>query len=344
MDADQVQTFQAAMWTTMAEFSEQDEEQKACMIFESIPIDALRSFVDDFTMLKTQDRLMRHLPELERFSLSLVGKGVGPAILIESSNKTVVHDMSEELIFDTNRVNAAMKMFVDRMNVNAAKFSLDNHEEDESQPPAPIGYRVCAFSDACHALSSFWNCICELSATPPDQLSSTILSCPLVARTETTTDNNQEDSLQRFSSIAELLSRSLCLFRGDESFELAHCHPDYDRNLVYPADKPAHGHMPPLGWLRPMLRYDGKEKEAESLSDEDLAFSNYQRRAPVPAVWIQRAEVVEGDGMIDLNVDGVVVKASGVHTYAGNACRFAREGEDKLRQALEMEIAVAMDR
>jgi len=83
-DADQVHTLCAALWTTLAEMSESDSEEKACLVMESIPLDALKAFIDDFAVLKGQPRLMDHLPELRRLSVSLVGKGVGPALVLES--------------------------------------------------------------------------------------------------------------------------------------------------------------------------------------------------------------------------------------------------------------------
>ncbi|KAL3795867.1 hypothetical protein ACHAWO_010159 [Cyclotella atomus] len=61
----------AALWTTMAELSANPLAERVCLVLEDIP---LRHFV----VLKTQERLMQYLPELKRFSVSLVGKGVGP--------------------------------------------------------------------------------------------------------------------------------------------------------------------------------------------------------------------------------------------------------------------------
>ena len=89
-DADQPPSLQGAIWSTMAQLSETEGEEKACLVFENIPVDALRVFVDDFILLKLQPRLMEQLPELARFSLSLVGKGVGPAIVVECAKWTDV--------------------------------------------------------------------------------------------------------------------------------------------------------------------------------------------------------------------------------------------------------------
>jgi hypothetical protein len=343
VDADQVHTMQAALWTTLAELSEQDDEQKACLIFEDIPMAALRTFVDDFMVLKSQARLMKYLPELERFTLSLLGKGVGPAILIEAaappeSQKADTTDMDE------NKCTAAMKMFVDRVvaGMNVCPYTKNNQVapeglQDAGFPAAPIGYRVCASTEVCHVLSAFWNAVCELLATPTDQLSVTMLA---LSATGTT------DSDARFAAVAELLSRSLCLYRGDDVLELLHFHPAYDRDLIHPADQPAHGHLPPTSWLRPMLAQNGSTQEASELPDQDLKVSNYQRRSPVPAVCIKRVELIDAgtdadSGIVDLVLDDkTVVQASGVPTYARNVLRLAEVGADALQEALDAEIAI----
>ena len=68
-------------------FLKQDDEQKVCLVMENIPMGALKSFCQEFIALKGQDRLMAHLPELQRFRISLVGKGNGPAFIIEASQR-----------------------------------------------------------------------------------------------------------------------------------------------------------------------------------------------------------------------------------------------------------------
>jgi hypothetical protein len=366
VDADQVHTLQAALWTTMAELydNRSKEDQKVCLIFEEIPVSALRSFVDDFMILKTQERLIESLPELSGFSLSLVGKGVGPAILVElaaASEDAEEEDSLEAEIANTTQLSsedqlkatAAMKSFVDRLIVteNVCPYTASTDVapaglEDKGIPPSALAYRGCGFSDVCHVLSSFWNCVCEILATPSNELSATILAMPTVGQQ----GMGKEKDHARFTSVSELLSRTLCLYRGDSVLELLYFYPAYDRDLVHPADKPAHGHLPPTSWLRPMLRWAGKEKEADSLSDSDLALSNYQRRSPVTAVCIKRVamldEAATGDsGIVDLDLgdDGVMV-ASGVPTYAQNAVRLAELGEEALRSQLDDEIAIATSR
>ena len=344
VDADQVHTLQAALWTTMAELSEQDDEEKACLIFESIPVPALRSFVDDFMILKTQQRLMKFVPELERFSLSLVGKGVGPAVLIEVTKKDTTTTATPTVVVDEHRNSAAMKMFVDRMvagrqisgypssSSSSSSKDADDASANNQQVP-PMMYRTCNIAETCHILSSFWNNICELLASPPGN--SIMLSLPTI------------DNPGRFGAVSELLSRSLCLYRGDDIFELLHFYPDYDRNQIHPVDKPAHGHLPPLSWLLSMLRHSGSDEQADKLSDQDVALLNYQRRAPVASVCIVPVDLLEAnlspaDAIVNLDIgDGIIVQASGVETYSNSLIELCRQGEAQLKASLETEREMA---
>jgi hypothetical protein len=344
VDADQVHTMQAALWTTLAELSEQDDAQKACLIFEDIPMAALRTFVDDFMDLKSQERLTKSLPELERFNLSLLGKGVGPAILIESAAPPESQQVDTTVVDDGYKSTASMKMFMDRVvaGMNICPYTTNNQVapeglQDAGFPAAPIGYRVCASSEVCHVLSAFWNAVCELIVTPADELSTTMLSLPAVGAA---------DLDARFAAVAELLSRSLCLYRGDDVLELLHFHPAYDRDQIHPTEQPAHGHLPPTSWLRPMLAQNGNTQEASELSDQDLKVSNYQRRSPVPALCLKRVEMIDAgtdaaSGIVDLVLDDkTVVQASGIPTYARNVLRLAEAGADALQEALDAEIAI----
>jgi hypothetical protein len=347
VDAYQTQTMQAALWTTLAELSEQDDAQKACLIFEDIPMAFLITFVDDFIKLKSQGRLMKSLPELERFNVSLLGKGVGPAILIESAAPPAESQQVDTTDMDENKCTAAMKMFMDRVvaGMNVCPYTKNNQVapeglQDAGFPAAPIGYRVCASTEVCHVLSAFWNTVCELLVTPADQLSATMLSLPAVGAA---------DSDARFEAVAELLSRSLCLYSSGDAvlvLELLHFYPAYDRDQIHPTTEFAHGHLPPTSWLRPMLAQNGNTQEASELSEQDLKVSNYQRRSPVPAVCIKRVEQINAgtdaaNRMVDLALDDrTIVQARGVPTYARNVLRLVEVGADALQEALDAEIAI----
>jgi len=238
-------------------------------------------------------------------------------------------------------------------------FNFDLHPQQ-----SPTEYRVCGFNDVCHVLSAFWNCICQLQTTKADDLSAIVLLMPAVTDMKTTigSDNGlyvtgPEQRHARFAAVAELLSRSLCLYRGDNVFELLHFHPTYTRDNIHPADRPAHGHLPQTSWLRQILKHylasqDDNDTDEGKISDADLQRFNYQRRAPVTAVCIKRVASLEElatrqnlDGMTtDLDVgDGVTISASTVASYARNILRMAKTDEATLQAELEEELAVAAE-
>ena len=327
----------------MSEVSENDGESKVCLVLEDIPIGALQAFVDDFTVLKTQGRLMAYLPELARLSVSMVGKGVGPALLIEAAERTE-DELAEEMIqgeeFEEEKCTEALKAFIDRVvvgegacpytkSVDVAAVGL----EKRGVPPGPVGYRYGGSPDACATVGAFWNCVCELLSTPETEISTIMLSLPNVGA------GTSSESLARFAAVVELVSRNLVLFRGDDIFGLVHFHPAYDRVEIHPVDKPAYGHLPPRSWLRPMMKMNGNNDEAESLTDEDLELSDYQRKAPFTAINILRVNQLNAatgaKSIVDLEIsEGVTEKASGIGTYSRNAIRLAAVGKEKLESDL----------
>ena len=256
-DADQVSTLNAAIWTTMAELGDSDEEQRACLVLEAIPISALMAMAEDFTVLKTQERLMAHLPELRRFSISVLGKGVGPALLIETTARTdeekaaAASQKAVESTFDKDKTVAALKSFIGRVVVGleACPYtkSVDISAvglEQRGVTPGPVGYRYSPTTDACMAMSMFWNCICEMMSEPESNLSSIMLSLPGIGT------GDSREAHDRFAAVVELVGRYLCLFRGDGSFGLVHFHPAYDRSIIHPLQKPSYGHLPPMSWRK----------------------------------------------------------------------------------------------
>ena len=327
VDADQVDTLQAAMFTTLAELCDQPGANKACMVFEDLSVDALRTFVDDFMLVKSEERLISILPELERVNVSLVGKGVGPAILIDVGNVTAENHAATLHVVEVPepQVSAAVKAFFGRM---AEK--TDPHPYQ--MKGTPTSFKLCRRSDAAHILSSFWNCLCELRATDEDALGTSVLMLPGIHEHE------------RFTATSELLSRSLCLFQGDNKFDLVHFFPEYDRSKVYPADQPTLGHIPPISWLPSMLRSSNKDDDDPSinqLSEEDWTLTNYQRRSPVTAVAIKRVSLMKDNEATQLTLDnGEKVSARGVYSYAKNAEFLAAEGKAALDVALAKEKSI----
>lgn len=348
-DADQAQSFSAAIWTTLAEISENDEEQKMCMVFEKIPLSGLASFCEDFSVLKMQFRLIEQLPELERLSVSFLEKGVGPALVIEAAPRT-----EEEILVKKARAaaegsyieanaEAAMRSFVDRVVVgeNTCPFTKNNAIagvglEKKGIKPGPVGYRFGHSSDICATLSSFWTSVCELMGTPEEELSTILLCLPAVAPGSDTTSH------ARFAAVVEVVGRYLFLFKGAEIFGLVHFHPAYDRSMIEPKNKPAFGHLPPRNWLRPIMEKNGDVNEVKVLTDEELELSDYQRRAPYTMINILRNSQVNAaagpNSIVDLPLeDGSLTKASGILTYSRNTIRMTKVGKEILQAGLETE-------
>ena len=326
-DADASHTLQGSLWITIAQLSEQDEEGKACLVAPDMPVEALRKFVDDFDEMKTQKRLMNYLPELQRFSFSLLGKGVGPAIVIETAERSDEENNIYDAMIQSSptpdelRWTAAMKSFNARVKLHGVE-------------PGHVAYRFVASLDVCDIMTAFWSSTCELLATPSDQQSSIVLCLPPL-----TESSDHSESHKRFAVVSELISRSLFLYRGEDVFELMHMHPLYDRDLIHRKDKAAHGHLPPTGMVRSILRSNGNPEEAESLTDEQLSLHNYQRRSPVPAVVIKR--VSSPDTVTTPSDYGTVkldLEISSPPNYVQNTIRMAKEGEDALQSALDAEI------
>jgi hypothetical protein len=331
-DADQVHTLQAAIWTTMAELSvDQDDAQRACLIVENIPTAALQTFVDDFLVLKTQLDQMEFLPELERVSASVVGKGLGPALLLEVKPKMTAGAPTTP-IAEEFKYSAAMKAFMNRVVVGSGNpddpISIGLGDEGSV---APIDYRFSSSSNVCAIVASFWNCICEMQAD--SSIGTLCLQLPSVS--------SANDSPKRTDTVAQLLGRSLCLYQGDSVFSLVHFSPQYDRSIIEPVDKPAFGHLPPVGWLKPMLKANGDAAAAESLDDAVLAKSNYQRRSPIAAVNIVRNSMLADPKIVTIELDGGMgTQASGLKVYCPNTIKLAATDEAVLKAALEAEMAI----
>ena len=347
VDATQVHTLQAALWTTLAELCENPLEQKACLVFEYIPVSALQPFVDDFMILKTQVDKTQYLPEIGRVSLSMVGKGIGPAILIDVVNATSQHhapDTTSQASDD--QCTTAMKAFMNRLVIG--QNACPHVSADDSAPsnlagttPKMIAYRTCRNADVFHILSRFWNSVCELYAST--EVGTILLMLPGVGSNP---NNSAQDNHARFANVAELMSRYLCLYKGDGVFELLHFYPEYERDWITPRDRPGHGHLPPTGWLRAILRQNGDTEAANQLSEQDLQCSNYQRRSPMSAVCIKRVEFLEKatdekSGVVQLSLDdGSLVLASGVPTYARNTIRLANVGGEALQREVDQERSI----
>lgn len=349
VDANQLHILQAALWTTLAEMATQTEEQKACLIFESIPVTALQALVHEFMSFK--DNTTPRLAELQRFHLTMLGKG--PAILIQVSSvddDNAIKDPLEKNQMFSNKNTAAMKMFVDRMVKD--KQILSDYPTDDSGTLAadmPLTrFTTCLYTDACHFLSLFWNSICQVLAPQQyqgdyehDSLRPSIMFLLL--------PNFNRDDFARFVALAELVSRSFSWYQAGNTdnslmkLELLHFHPHYDRDAVVPVDEAAQGHIPPLSWIRPMLELNGNTATGQTLSDDEIRLVNYLRRAPLPAVCIAPVELVNaGLELVNLEVNGKIQQVSGNAKYSKNAMEVTKEGERALQDALAIETSVVM--
>ena len=349
-DADQVHTLQTALWTTMAELCDQDDAQKVCLVLSSIPIAALQSFVNDFFLLKMQNvEQMKDLPELDRLTASVLGKGVGPAIVLEVSAKNTNDKSSSNSdndaaaaagdaaaylpskVYNEFACAAAHKGFVERVvrgsspsGNSAATIGLG----DEGLGPGDAVYRFTNQHSVCNIMAFFWNCVCEVLVAPETDVPNMVLQLPAI------------EKHARFAAITHLLSRSLCLYQGDAVLSLVHFHPEYQRDEIDPADKPAFGHLPPTGWVQPMMRAAGMDDSVLTESNKDLL--NYQHRAPVCAVHILRNNLLGDPKVVDIVLDdGTAVQASGLETYATNAEQLVGIGDGPLREALTQEVNMA---
>jgi hypothetical protein len=322
-DADQVHTLQAALWTTMAELVDQDEANRACLILEQIPMSALKAFVDDFLILKNQFDQMENLPELNRVTVSLVGKGMVPAILLEVIANNEIPSPMLRSPDDEFKYSAAMKVFMNRVVIGGDDpTSIGLGDEGSAEP---IIYRLSSSTNVCATVAAFWNCVCEMQLSA--DAGTICFMMPSVS-----------SSHDRFATVAQLLSRSLCLYQGDSVFSLVHFYPEYDRAKIDPVDKPAFGHLPPLSWLRPMLKANGDSSE---IDDGDLSNVNYLRRAPVMAVNIVRNSLLAAPRIVAIELDnGMITQASGLEVYCPTALKLAATDESVLKGALDAEIAI----
>jgi hypothetical protein len=106
----------------------------------------------------------------------------------------------------------------------------------------------------------------------------------------------------RFLAITNVVSQFLCLYRGEATYELLYCHPQYQ--LYHPndhimesqpqVDQPMFGHLPPALWIEPMLHYyKDTNNNSDSSSIQHLNLVNYLRRSPIPCIGIVRVAGIE---------------------------------------------------
>ena len=302
-------TLQGATWTVAGQLSENDFERKVCLVLEDIPVKDLKIFIDTFSSIKKQDRLMDSLHDLRRFSLSPVGNGIGPAMILETRNRTETEIAQYESITketpepNESKWRSAIEAFVKR-----SFPELDNDA---------TAYRFLGSSDACDILSGYWNCICELEAADSPEANTIVLSCPPMS---------DEGSLARFAAISEVIN-TLNSAYPDYEYDLVYFHPSYDNDEVQSQNEPADGHIPPTSVLQNTLLRNKDDESVENLTDEQIRLQNYLRKSPLPGLIITRASNGNGSGRIDYET----------------VIRLANEGEEKLKAAVMEEINLISD-
>ena len=292
-------TLQGATWTVAGQLSENDFERKVCLILEDIPVKTINVFVEMFSKIKEDESLMDSLHDLRRFSLNLVGNGIGPALVLETQNRTAAeieeYDAMKKATPEPNEAQwrAATESFIKR--------SFPEVEDS-------IAYRFLGSSDVCDVLSGYWNCICELEASDESAASGIVLSCP---------PSSGEDTLDRFAALSKLINTMNSAYESQYKYDLVYFHPSYDNDKIQSQDETATGHIPPTEVLRKIISEEG----TETLSEEQLKLQNYQRRSPLPGMIIKR---VPKEGSEEFNYE--------------SAIRLANEGQEKLEAALQEEL------
>ena len=208
-------TLQGATWTVAGQLSENDFERKVCLILEAFPIKDINVFVEMFSKIKEDDSIMDSLHDLRRFSLSLVGNGIGPALVLETQNRTE----TEIAQYDSMK-KATPEPNEPQWKADTESFIKQSYPDLEDN----VVYRFLGSSDVCDILSGYWNCICELEATEATDASAIILSCP---------PNSGEDALTRFEAVSKLIDTMNSVY-DDYKYELTYAHPSYDDDKKSP--------------------------------------------------------------------------------------------------------------
>lgn len=274
VDVDQPQTLHLAIWTTLAELSNSVtpspsttigyDEARACLVLESISMDTIKRLVEYMADIKRDSNRNKLLPGLGSFNVSLVGKGIGPAVLLEATGIAGLDQQSTHIEYvDNIRCLASVKMFMDRMEW----FSSSGTSTDDLRS-TPI-YRVCPYTDVCNTMSSLWNGICEMVMTQQP----VVVAFPALFFTSPTLYWEYTRFVQH--SIAELWSTAAA------PVELAFLHPMYNRDGIEPMNDPIPGHLPPTRLWRSLITTISSEP-----TTMDYSVINYHRRSPIPIIVI----------------------------------------------------------
>jgi hypothetical protein len=120
---------------------------------------------------------MAYLPELTCISVSMVGKGEGPAFIIEMTER-IEKEKGEYISpldnsFDEGKSTDALKMFIDCVVVNEHAFPYTKNVdlavvglEAKGVTPGPVAYCYDGSSDTFAVVGAFWTwyvqCLCSI--------------------------------------------------------------------------------------------------------------------------------------------------------------------------------------
>ena len=187
-------TVQAALWTVASQLSENAVASQACLIFEDLLAGAasetdtvtdttdatdgiarLKSLVSTYTqhVLTNEATTTARLPELQRMTVNLVGKGLGPALTWATVNRTQTDhvEYTERIQYqqpsgdETVQWEPAIHSFLQRFGKDLLGSRNEEEEEEENETNPNIAYTYVESSDICDLMAGYWNCICELLVT-----------------------------------------------------------------------------------------------------------------------------------------------------------------------------------
>lgn len=146
------------------------------------------------------------------------------------------------------------------------------------------------------------------------------------------------DDADAFAAACTAITTNLKFVRADYDVSLVFFHPKYDRDRVAPDSyEQAHGHLPPVPWLRAYAALDRGTDAAAELTDDALLRANAQRTSPFFMINVLRTDQVEAaESVVPWEViepePGRSIRVSGARVYAKNIWRFADAATTKVNK------------
>jgi hypothetical protein len=289
-NVDNALTFTIAFWAEVARAMEDEAPRDALLMCPNIPEDAVAMQSDAY--MAAAKELEDVLPDLLSVRTSIEAPTFGPlkginGIRITRIGKSYPPGDSAQ----ADCAVAALKEWVDDvvagMKVCPYTSSADLSAVSlESKGVQPGGVTYPASLGTCSAavIRDLWFATADMLNAPATEVATVVMSAPHFA--------SGPGSFKVWVAWTELLCSSLRMFAIDNLIKLIVFHPEYSRDMVEPIDSPAHCHLPPLTWMPPMMRTFYASSMAEDGQDDKFPYhvSDFQRRAPCPAVNILRGE------------------------------------------------------